>query len=78
MVTHLVTRIPSSRNVLIFDVDTMDGRAVSAKYSTMSEKHAAQFEAYLEDKKYRDFDFTIVRTGEGFLTRYSVTAIPKS
>lgn len=70
------TGAPTSRNALVFDVDRMDGRAVVAKYSTLSEKHAAQLEPYLKDRLYRDYEFTITRTGEGFLTSYSVSPVP--
>jgi hypothetical protein len=75
-VTDPVTGEPASRNVLVLDVDRMDGRPAVAKYSTMSEKHAMQFEPYLEGKRYRDYEFTITRTGEGFLTQYSVSVVP--
>ena len=75
-ITDPVTGQPGSRNTLVFEVDRMDGRAVSAKYSTMAEKHAVQFEPYLKDKSYTRYEFTIVRTGEGFLTSYSLTPTP--
>ena len=75
-ITDPLTGEPGTRNVLVFEVDRMDGRPVTAKYSTMSEKHATQFEPYLEGKVYRDYEFTITRTGEGFRTVYSVAVIP--
>jgi len=77
-ITDPITGEAGSRNVLVLEVDRMDGRPVIAKYSTMSEKHAAQFEPYLEEKRYRDYEFTITRTGEGFLTQYSVSVVPKT
>ena len=77
-ITDPLTGQPGSRNVLVFDVDRMDGRSVVAKYSMMSEKHAMQFEPYLKDKRYRDYEFTITRTGEGFRTVYSVAVVPIS
>lgn len=77
-ITDSITGEPGSRNVLVLDVDRMDGRPVTAKYSTMSEKHATQFEPYLKEKRYRDYEFTITRTGEGFLTQYSVSVVPKT
>jgi hypothetical protein len=77
-ITDPVTGEPAKRKVLVFEVDRMDGRAVEAKYSTMSEKHAAQFEPYLGEKSYRNFTFTIVRSGEGFRTSYSITPTPLS
>jgi hypothetical protein len=75
-ITDPITGEPASRNVLVLDVDRMDGRPVVALYSTMSEKHATQFEPYLKEKRYRDYEFTITRTGEGFLTQYSVSVSP--
>jgi thiamine biosynthesis lipoprotein ApbE len=76
LITDQQTGQPTTRNVLVLDVDRMDGRAVAAKYSVMAEKHAAQFEPYLADKSYTKFEFTIVRTGEGFRTTYSTTPTP--
>lgn len=75
-ITDPVTGQPGSRNVLVFDVDRMDGQAVISKFSTMSEKLAAKFEPYLKDKSYTRFEFTIVQNGEGFRTTYSVTPTP--
>ena len=75
-ITDPQTGEPAKRKVLVFEVDSMDGRSIEAKYSTMSEKHAAQFEPYLGDKSYRNFEFTIVRSGEGFRTSYSITPTP--
>lgn len=71
-----LTAEPATRRVLVFDVDRMDGRPVVARYSIMAEKHASQFEPYLEGKTYRDYEFTITRSGEGFLTSYSVAPTP--
>jgi len=75
-ITDPVTGQAASRNVLLFEVDRMDGRPVQAKYSTMAEKHAAQFEPYLGDKSYIKFEYTITRTGEGFRTNYSLQVTP--
>jgi len=69
---------PTSRNVLIFEVDRLDSREVAAKYSIMSEKHAGQFEPYLKDKLYRGYDFIITKHGESYLTSWSVAVIPKT
>ena len=76
-VTDRTTGSPTSRRVLVFQVDSLDGRPVAAKYSTMAEKHAAQFQAYLADKSYRDYDFIITKTGEAYLTQWSVMALPR-
>lgn len=76
-VTDPITGGPATRNVLVFDVDLLNGREVAAKYSIMAEKHAGQFSAYLADKSYRDFDFLITRTGEGFRTSWSLQVLPR-
>lgn len=75
-ITDPVTGEGASRQVLVFNVDRLDGHTVAAQYSTMSDKHASQFEPYLAEKQYRDFEFTIVRSGEGFRTSYSVHVTP--
>jgi hypothetical protein len=42
----------------------------------MVEKHAGQFLPYLGDKSYRDYEFVVTKTGEGFRTSWSVQVIP--
>lgn len=76
-VTDPITGGPTTRNVLVFDVDLLNGREVAAKYSIMAEKHAGQFSAYLKDKSYRDYDVIITRSGEGFRTSWSVQFLPR-
>jgi hypothetical protein len=75
-VTDPNTGRPGIRNVLVFNVDRLDGRAVDARYSTMAEKLAAQFEPYLKDKAYRSYEIIITQNGEGFQRRWSVQFIP--
>jgi hypothetical protein len=69
---------PGIRNVLEFDVDTLDGRPVGAKFSTMAEKLASQFKPYLDDKSYRNYDFIITQRGEGYLRTWTVQVIPRT
>lgn len=76
-VTDPMTGEPTTRNVLVFDVAQLNGREVFAKYSIMAEKHAGQFSAYLKDKSYRDYDFIITKSGEGFRTSWSLQVVPK-
>lgn len=76
--TDPITRAPTTRQVLVFEVDRLNGREVFAKYSIMAEKHAGQFKPYLDDKSYRDYDFVITKTGEGFRTSWSLQVIPKA
>jgi len=75
-ITDPRTLQPATRNVLVFDVDRLNGKEVMAKYSVMAEKHAAQFEAYLAGELYRGYDFIITKRGEGFRTVWTVEAIP--
>jgi hypothetical protein len=77
-ITDPVTLQPASRNTLVFDVDTLDGRPVVSKYSIMAEKLANQFEPYLKDQSYLDYDFIITVTGEGFRRQFQVQVIPRT
>jgi hypothetical protein len=76
-ITEPSTGRPAIREVLALTVDTLDGRPVSAELSTMAEKLAGQFEPYLVDKSYRDYDFTITQLGEGFMRSWSVKVTPR-
>ena len=75
-ITDPDTGRPGLRNVLVLEVDRLDGRPVAARLSTMASKLADQFAAYLPDKSYRNYDFIITQTGEGFLRRWIITVIP--
>lgn len=75
-ITDPQTGRPGTRNVLEFDVDRLDGKAVNAKFSTMAETLASQFSAFLPDKRYTLYDFIITKRGAGFQTKYTVERIP--
>ena len=76
-ITAPVSGRPGVRNVLVFEVDTLNGAPVVARFSTMAEKLAGLFEPYLREKTYTKFDFIITQLGEGFMRRWSVQAVPK-
>lgn len=76
-ITDPITGGATSRNTLVLEVDEFDGKAVAAKYSTMAEKHFAQFEPYLGDKSYRDFTFVITPIGDGFRRTWSFQVLPR-
>ena len=76
-ITDTTTGAPTSRNALIFEVDELNGRKVTSKLSTLSEKLAGEFEPYLGDKSYRNYDVVITKQGTGFRTRYSVAFLPR-
>ena len=75
-VTDNVTLKPKQVNVLLFSVDRLNGAAVAAQFSTMSESLYAKFAAYLTYKLYRNYDFIVTQNGTGYTTRYTVQAIP--
>ena len=65
-------------NALRFDVDEIDGRSVVAIYSTLSDKHKADFLPYLEGDRYRRYDFIVTVDGVGFRREYQVTPVLRS
>ncbi len=75
-ITDPQTGSPVERQVLVLDVDRLNNQAVSAKYSTMSQKHADQFAAYLPNRGYANFDFVITMLGTGFRRSWTVQVIP--
>ena len=77
-ITDPNTGQPSIRNVLVFDVDRLNGASVGAIFSTMAEKLALQFEPYLSDKSYTKYEVIITQNGEGFLRKWSVQFIPST
>lgn len=76
IITDPSTMLSKSINSLVFDVDRLNGQAVISKFSTISEKLAGQFAAYLSDKSYVNYEFMITQRGVGFQTAYTVATIP--
>lgn len=77
-ITDPTTGRGATRKVLEFDVDRLNGQPAAAKFSTMAETLYAQFEAYLPNQLYRQFEFIVTRRGSGFRTQYTVDRIPLS
>ncbi len=71
-ITDPLTKLPKTVRALVLTVDQLDGRAVDARYSTISEKHAMIFSPYLGDKSYKNYDFIITQVGHGFTREYQV------
>ena len=65
-------------SVLTLVVDEQDGRAVAKTLSVTSQNLAAQLSAYLTERVYRGYDYTITRRGAGFNTKFTVMAAPRS
>lgn len=76
-ITDPGTGRPTIREVLVMDVDELDGRPVAAKWSTMARNLADKLGPYLTDKRYRAYTFVVTQSGEGYTRRWSVQAIPR-
>ncbi len=75
-ITDPETGKPGFRNVLTFQVDRVDGKEALTTFSTMADKLASNFQPYLADKSYRNFEILITQSGEGYMRRWSVQFIP--
>lgn len=62
---------------LVFEVDYLDSIPCHRTFSIISDQLAATMQPYLVDKKYRNYDFRVSKSGSGFTTRYKVEAIPR-
>ena len=60
------------RNVLVFQVDERNGKASNTEYSFTSEKGASQFAAFLADKSYVNYLWTITPRGSEFQREYEI------
>jgi hypothetical protein len=77
-ITDNITQRPKAVNALVFDLDRVDGVAKTGKFSTLSDKLANQFASYLKDHSYTKYEFIITQRGSGFMSSYTVQAIPLS
>ncbi len=75
-ITESATGKPKQVNVLVLDVDRLNGATVAAQFSTMAESLFSKLEAYLPNFLYRNYEFIITQTGSGYSTKYTVQAIP--
>jgi hypothetical protein len=76
VITDAKTLQPVARQTLVLHVDRLDGRAVEASLSTMAKGLADQFEPYLKDKAYRNYEVLITQRGDEFQRRWTVMFIP--
>ena len=67
---------PTTRKILEFTVDRLNGVSVNAKFSTMAETLYAQLEPYLPNSVYRGYEFIVTKRGSGYRTKYTVDKIP--
>lgn len=76
-ITDPVTGRPKTVKALVFTVSELNGQPVTGYYSTVSDKHARDFEPFLEGQKYLQYDFVVVKSGSGFRTEFSVQPLPR-
>ena len=67
-----ITALVRPVETLTFVVDRQNGNPVNKVYYVTSERHAADFRPFLDDRSYRLYTWTITRWGEGLLTRWTV------
>ncbi len=63
-------------NAVDFTIDRLNGAPVQSTLSVIQENLFGQLEAYLPDRKYLQYEFTITKRGTGYRTRWTVEAIP--
>ena len=66
---------PKTIKSLVFWVDELNGEDAARTFSILSEKLAAHFEPFLQDKLYTSYDFIITQMGDGFLKDWNVQPI---
>ena len=62
---------------LVLWVSEVNGEPEYRTLSVISRKLYDQLAPYLPDSSFRDFDFVITKTGDGYLTDWTVQAIPR-
>jgi len=66
-ITDPMFGIPRTVESLVFLVSHVDGVEVDKTFSVVSEKLAQEFESYLEDGTYKNYEWCLVKDGVGFV-----------
>ena len=66
-ITDPMFNVPRTVQSLVFLVDRVDGKPVDKTFSVVSEKLAQEFEPYLEDGSFRDYEWCLVKDAAGFV-----------
>jgi len=62
---------------LVFWVDEEDGQPVARTFSILSQKLAAHFEPFLDNKQFLPYDYIITEMGAGFTKDWNVQTIKR-
>lgn len=76
-ITDPLSRQPATRTALVLEVDELNGRPVSSKYSILSEKLAKEFQPYIESGTFMNFNWQITVHGSGFTRSWTVLRLPR-
>jgi len=68
--------VPRTVKSLIFLVDRVDGASVDKTFSVLSQKLINDLAGYMENKKYRNYEFTLVKDGPGTVPPRIVSVTP--
>jgi len=61
----------------VFYVNELGGEPASRTFSVLSQKLWAHLEPFLENDRFRDYDFIITQIGDGFLKDWNVQVIKR-
>lgn len=75
-ITDPVRNVPVERESLLLYVDRVDGGSVDKIYSILSQKHAAEFAGYLEGKRYKAYEFIVIKDAAGTVPPRIVSVVP--
>jgi len=63
---------------LTFLVDREDGVEIAKQWSILSPALAANFLPFIDQKRYRDWNFTVIESGGGYVKSWQVSQTPAS
>ena len=66
-ITDPFFNVPRTVKNLLFLVDRVNGQAVDKTFSILSQKLADDLSGYLEQNRYRNYEFTIVKDSAGMV-----------
>ena len=68
--------VPRTVMSWVFRVDRLDGREVDMTFSVLSDKLRGELSGYMVDKRYRGYEFTIVKDAPGTVPPRIVMVTP--
>lgn len=75
-ITDPYFKVPRTVQSLVFLVDRENGREVDKSFSILSTKLVNELSGYLEGKRYRGYEFTVVKDAPGTVPPRIVSVTP--